>query len=203
MNCMTPLPYVCHRDGDDGDTSTTSPASNTPWLSAFIPSTPECPLQDVRARISELDAICCADKPGQHNCDPDVLNGAPSACSVACGAKLTTLFRQCNSTLDMLFDGMDNEYDGHAQVFADLRTMCAERSSGDVIAEIKLLQDEGCVVNANGVGEMVVDDGGNITTETTEGSCRDSGSHKMCNLVASGALSCTTDFCQGTHCAHA
>lgn len=204
MDCIRSMSYVCKRDGGDEHTLPSSHSSNTPWLSAYIPTTPECPLQDVRARIAELDAICCADKPGQHNCDLDVLNGAPSACSVACGAKLNTLLRHCNSSLDILFDGMDDEYDGRAQVFEDLQTICAERSSSDVISEIKLLQDEGCVVNANGVGEMIVDDGDESSTKTTGGACHDSGSRKMCRLVTSGALSCTTDFCQDRdQCAHA
>jgi hypothetical protein len=207
--CELQKPYVCGTGapaggGNDGPPS--SPVSATPWLSSYTPSTSDCPLQDVRARIAELDAICCADRPGQHNCDSSVLNGAPNTCSVACGAKLTTLYHQCNSTLDILFDGMDDEYDGHAQVFEDLRTMCSERSSGDVIAEIKLLQDEGCVINANGVGEMVVDDGsgGAGSPVAGGGDCQDTGSRKMCRLVTSGALSCDTDFCSDSaQCAHA
>jgi hypothetical protein len=202
LSCDRPMPYVCHTAGGGNAAASSSPSSETPWLSAYIPSTPECPMQDVRARIAELDAICCADRPGQHNCDPAVLSGAPSACSVACGAKMTTLMRQCNSTLDILFDGMDDEYDGRAQMFYDLWTLCAEQSADDVISEIKLLQDEGCVVDSNGVGEMVVD-GGHGSTAAIGGDCRDAGSQKLCALISSGALSCETDFCQdGDQCAH-
>ena len=178
----------------------TGPQASTPWLSQYIPSDPNCPLPDVRSRLAELDAICCANQPGQQNCDITVLHGAPSGCSVACGAKLTSFYRQCNSTLDILFDGMDDEYDGHAQVFEDLMTTCLEIPSTSVIQELKNLEDQGCVVNANGIGEMVVSNGG----APVDADCQDSGPHKMCSLVTSGALSCATDFCADSKaCAHA
>jgi hypothetical protein len=175
--------------------------SATPWLSLYVPSDPdgECELRDIRSKVAELDATCCAnDAPGEKRCDPAVSNGAPSTCSAACGAKLVKLYHQCNSTLDKLFDGMDGEYDGVAQTLHDLRSSCLSMPVGDVVDELKRLQDQGCEVDSNGIGRLVVD-GAPIDAD-----CQDTGAHTMCQLVTSGALTCAGDFCSDEdECAHA
>ena len=158
--------------------------SLTPWLSLYIPSPPECPLSDVRARIAELDAVCCA----EGACDERVNNGAPTTCSPMCGGKMLELYSMCNRTLDVLFDGQDGSYDGVASTFSDLRQTCLQLSPSSVVGEMKRLQDSGCVVNADGVGEETVQ-------QNNGNGCRDTGI-ELCALIADGALSCEADFCQ-------
>jgi hypothetical protein len=168
-------------------------ASPTPWLSLYIPSPPECPLSDLRARIAEVDAVCCA----AGACQEGVHGGAPATCSPMCGGKLLHLYSMCNRTLDVLFDGMDGSYDGVASTFSDLRQKCMRLSSRSVIDEMKRMEDSGCQISADGIGEEVVRLPGN------DGGCTDSGKPELCALVAAGALSCETDFCQNEDlCAH-
>ena len=98
------------------------------------------------------------------------------------------LYSMCNRTLDVLFDGQDGSYDGVASTFSDLRQTCLQLSPSSVVGEMKRLQDSGCVVNADGVGEETVQ-------QNNGNGCRDTGI-ELCALIADGALSCEADFCQ-------
>ena len=197
QNCisvtMCPDAGECHSQTAPGSHGPQSlrPVSDTPWLSARMPSTSACPLQDLRAEISELDAICC----DQQACDADINHGAPAICSAGCATKLESLFHSCNSTLDAVFDGMDGTLDGRAELIHNLRERCDQIRASDVILELKELQAKGCDVDANGVGEMAVPEG------ESDPKCKDTGAHKMCSLVHSGTLSCSADFCED--CPHA
>ena len=180
--------------------------SDTPWLSLFVPSSPSCQLRDIRSRIAELDAICCVGidhvglSPSASECDPDDNHGAPRSCLPMCGGKLLQLERDCNDSgfLDILFDGMDGQYDGRATVLRDLRERCLSVPSNDVIRQMQILQDAGCHVNDDGVAEITVPG-----EPTGDGVCRDVGPKSMCSLVQLGALSCETDFCADKDlCAH-
>lgn len=145
----------------------------------------------MRAQIAELDAVCCA----EGACDEDVNNGAPTSCSPMCGGKMLALYSVCNRTIDVLFDGQDGSYDGVASTFSNLRQTCLQLSPSSVVDEMKRLQDSGCEVNADGVGEENVQQHG-------AGGCTDS-RVELCTLIADGALSCKDDFCQDKNaCAH-
>jgi hypothetical protein len=64
-----------------------------------------------------------------------------------------------------------------------------------VILYLKELQDQGCPVDVNGVGETTVVVNG-------DGTCVDTADSALCSLVTSGLLSCSVDFCPGA-CPHA
>lgn len=108
---------------------------------------------------------------------------------------MLALYSMCNQTLDVLFDGQDGSYDGVASTFSDLRQTCLQLSPSSVVDEMKRLQDSGCEVNADGVGEEAVQQHG------ADG-CTDS-RPELCALVIDGALTCQDDFCQDKKaCAH-
>ena len=65
-----------------------------------------------------------------------------------------------------------------------------------VILHLKELEDQGCPVDVNGVGETTVDG------PVGDDACVDTADSSLCSLVTSGLLSCSVDFCPGV-CPHA
>ena len=110
-----------------------------------------CPPTAFRARLSSVDAACC----GADGASCTV--GGVSACTVQCAARLRHFMLGCNTTMALLFDGMDGAIDGAAARVDSLHGLCRAIPATEVVAELSRLQDaEGCVLQTDGVAETAV-----------------------------------------------
>ena len=122
-----------------------TPAPRTPASPAM------CPPTAFRARLSSVDAACC----GADGASCTV--GGVSACTVQCAARLRHFMLGCNTTMALLFDGMDGAIDGAAARVDSLHELCRAIPATEVVAELSRLQDaEGCVLQTDGVAETAV-----------------------------------------------
>ena len=88
---------------------------------------------------------------------------------------------------------MDGTFDGSYDGLTALQGFCNQLSTTDVIAELKTMQDMGC--------HLVIDSVGETSVATDVLNCVDTGADALCSLVNVGVLSCAVDFC--ADCSHA
>lgn len=69
------------------------------WLGHDMPDSDACPIGDFRAKLIEVDALCCS---GPGGCAGGSVTPSPR-----CGGKFISLYAACNRTMTQLLDGMD------------------------------------------------------------------------------------------------
>jgi len=75
------------------------------WLGHDMPDSDACPIGDFRAKLTEVDALCCGGPGGCTDLALAARAGWPT--SPRCGGKFITLYAACNRTMTQLLDGMD------------------------------------------------------------------------------------------------
>jgi hypothetical protein len=145
----------------------------------------QCDMSTLASDISKLDGVCCVNPQTSENknqCDLD-------PCDADCVAVLLPLLDNCGPMLNLLYDGTDGKFDGHAQVFSKVYSECLAIPGPTLLQELKVLQ-------ANGQCPNTVLDG--VATMEVEGSeCTDHWqNHLGCEAaITSGFLTCEVDFC--------
>ena len=86
------------------------------------------------------------------------------------------------------FDALDGAGDDSAAAIDTLQGLCDDVTPSEIVAEMARLQDAGCELSVDGVGEEEV-------VGVKPGDCVDTGSTSLCSLVGEGVLSCADDFC--------
>ena len=157
------------------------------WTSTAVGVPAACPPTVFRYGLSRVDEACCG--ASGSSCTADGV----SACTVQCAARFRSFMRECNSTMELLFDAMDGATDGAAARVDSLHGLCRAIPATDVIAELSRLQDaEGCVLQTDGVAEistaLVVHAGG------ASASCADTRDN-CATGISSGFMTCGRDFC--------
>ena len=163
------------------------------WFKSLHSS--RCPAADFRRRLELVDRVCCAPvSPGESSpCDPDVAGGAPTQCHPRCAAVWSQLRDACDDRLTTALDTMDGNDDDNAGAVADLQALCDDVTVPEIIAAMQEMQDAGCDLDTDGVGQSTV------TTDTS--GCSDTAPASLCSNVASGLMTCNDDFCPD--CRHA
>jgi hypothetical protein len=139
----------------------------------------------LNARIDKLNTACCINPQTtekKNQCDLE-------ACGAECVSVLIPLLDECQPLLDMLYDGTDGKYDGHAQAFSTVYSQCLAMPSPEILDGLKALQAKGQCPDA------VLD--GVATAEVAAPVCEDTWLNAAgCTAgVLSGLLSCEKDFC--------
>ena len=132
-----------------------------------LPSTAECSMTTLTARVAALNAQCCG---GGGNSD--------CACTIDCSSVLLPLLDECRPLLDVLLDMDDGTRDGVAGQLDTLHVQCLAIPELDVLARLKEMKQAGTCSNEvlNGVAQ----------TEVVAAPCADSGTVQCAALVLAG-----------------
>ena len=101
--------------------------------------TSACPLNSFVPSLATLDDVCCAGGACEGG-------GLPKSCSVDCAIVFVPFRDRCRATIDNVYDGSDNSFDGAASQFTTVYNLCVAIDVGDLLDRINTLREEGCVV---------------------------------------------------------
>jgi hypothetical protein len=142
-------------------------------------------LDVLNARIDKLNAACCINPQTtakENQCHLE-------ACDAECVSVMIPLLDECQQLLDVLYDGADGKYDGHAQAFSTVYAQCLAMPTSEVLDGLKALAAKGQCP------DTVLD--GVAAAEVAAPVCEDTWLNAAgCEVgVLSGLLSCERDFC--------
>ena len=134
-----------------------------------LPAAGQCNLATLSARVSALQERCCSADAG-----------GGCACTVPCATTLLPLLDECRPTLDIMLDMDDGARDGVARQLDTLHEQCLAIPPGDVLGELKAMNDAGTC------SDEELD--GVARTDVVAAPCVDTNKH--CDLLVAGGLAC-------------